>query len=76
MEDAKSSERETVPVLEHILRNGTLEGLPEEHYSMVASFMDDQLVLCYRNGCSLEVNPLVRDLVQELAAEKEAEDSP
>ncbi|MCP4658329.1 MAG: hypothetical protein GY856_23190 [bacterium] len=69
--------REYVPVLHKVLENGTLEGMTREERAMVGALMDENLVLCYRNGEGwFEVHPLVRDLVQELAAEIEAEQSP
>jgi len=50
-----------------ILESGTLEGIAEEDHPTLARFMDDHLVLCYRNGDGwYEVHPLVRDYVERL----------
>ncbi len=67
--------RESVPLLERILRQGTIEGIREEEYPFLARFMDNYVVLCYRNGEGwYEVHPLARDIVRRLADEQKAEE--
>jgi len=64
--------RQGVPLLERILRQGTVEGIREEEYPYLARFMDNYVVLCYRNGDGwYEVHPLVRDVVRKLAGQPE-----
>jgi hypothetical protein len=68
--------RETVPLLESILRKGTVESIREEDYAYLARFMDEFVVLCYRNGDGwYEIHPLIREFVQELADKIRAEDA-
>lgn len=60
--------RESVPLLERILRESAVEDLSEEEYIILARFMDSYIVLCYRNGEDwYEVHPLIRDHVRKLA---------
>ncbi len=62
--------RESVPLLDRILRQGTIEGIREEDYPYLARFMDNYVVLCYRNGDGwYEVHPLAREIVERLAAQ-------
>ena len=62
--------RESVPLLEHVRTTGTVDAIGKEDYPYLARFMDEFVVLCYRNGDGwYEVHPLVREFVRELAAE-------
>ncbi len=62
--------RESVPLLARILRQGTIEGIREQEYPYLARFMDNYVVLCYRNGDGwYEVHPLAREIVKRLAAQ-------
>ncbi len=62
--------RESVPLLDRILRQGTIEGIREEEYPYLARFMDNYVVLCCRNGDGwYEVHPLAREIVERLAAQ-------
>ncbi len=64
--------RETVPLLMRVQQQGTLEGIREEDYVYLVRFMDNYVVLCYRNGDGwYEVHPLARDTVKRLAAQME-----
>ncbi len=59
-----------VPILERVLRRGSIASHDDDLDPTVAQFLDDFIVLCYRNGGGwYEVHPLVRDHVRELAAE-------
>ncbi len=65
--------RESVPLLERIQEKGTVEGIREDEYAFLARFMDNYVVLCYRNGDGwYEIHPLARDIVSRLAAEVKA----
>lgn len=67
---------EGVPILAKVMKTGSLEGITAEQDAIAAQYLDDFIVLCYRNGDGwYEVHPLVRDLVQKLAA-KQAEEAP
>ncbi len=62
--------RSGVPILERVLHHGSIASHDDDLDPMVAQFLDDFIVLCYRNGGGwYEVHPLVRDYVRELAAE-------
>ena len=59
---------ESIPLLDRILRQGTIEGIREEEYPYLARFMDNYVVLCYRNGDGwYEVHPLAREIVERAA---------
>lgn len=61
--------RSTVPFLDEIRREGKAEGLEEGEYAALARYMDNFVVLCYRNGDDwYEVHPLVRDHLADLAS--------
>ena len=61
---------ESVPLLERIRTRGSLEGISEQEHAYLAHFMDNYVVLCYRNGDGwYEVHPLAREIVRRLAAE-------
>ncbi len=61
--------RDSVLLLDEVLQSGSIEGITEENYATLAHYMDDYLVLCYRNDeGQFEVHPLVREHVRRLAA--------
>ena len=68
--------QEDVPVLWKILQQGAVEDFSKAEHAVLASLMNDYLVLCYRNGHGwFEVHPLVRDLVEKLALRRGLEGS-
>lgn len=71
--------RRSVPLLDRIRRSGKVAGIRESEYADLVRYMETYVVLCYRNGDGwFEIHPLVRDYVRELtdeiAAEKATED--
>jgi hypothetical protein len=66
--------REGVPVLAQVLEKGSLAGIAKPLHKMIAGYLDDFVLLCYRNGGGwYEVHPLVRDLVRDLATDLASE---
>lgn len=62
--------RESALLLHRVLTAGTVEGIREEEYAILARLMDNSIVLSYRNGEGrYEVHPLVRDHVVALSRE-------
>ncbi len=62
--------QESVPLLERIRQRGAIEGIREQDYPYLARFMDNYVVLCYRNGDGwYEIHPLAGDVVRRLADE-------
>ncbi len=69
--------RDSVLLLDRILETGNIEELNEEDHAVLAQYMADYLVLCYRNPKGwFEVHPLIREHVRELAAKVRGENTP
>ncbi len=64
-------------LLDSVIQEGTIDGIAERDYGLMADLMDNYLVLCYRNaGDWYEVHPLARDHVLRLAAKARGEQQP
>ncbi len=67
-----SVKRESVPMLERILRESAVGDLSEEEHIIFTRYMDSYLGLCYRNGEGYDVHPLIHDHVRKSGGSAES----